>query len=240
MIKKTRRFAVALLSAMLVASLGTLVAVGGSAFAATSGDATSTFTASVSGSGDLVSVALPTTTTLLLSKTPGASTSLSTLNGAGTSTTASADNLITLDDATGTTAGWTATIQSTALTEVAPSGGFASGTSAIVLPTGTLNVGEPTSVMADSGQSSSDTPPTISTLSGGLAAIDGGSAVTIASAAAGGGAGTWGLQWGTADPVLEFIVSNNADVVDTVNYPSAPTPYSATVTVTMTENAQTA
>ncbi len=94
--------------------------------------------------------------------------------------------------------------------------------------------------MADSGQSSSDTPPTISTLTGGLAAIDGATPVAIASAASGGGGGTWGLQWAATTPVFEFIVSNNANVVDTINYPSAATPYSATVTVTMTENVQTA
>lgn len=218
-----------------VSVLGMLALSAGPAFAATNATSTTPVSASISGSGDSISVAFPTTFNLALSAAQGARSSWIGIDGLGTSATNTADNLITLDDATGTDAGWTASIQSTALTEVEPSG-FSGTWTPLVMPSGSLEVGQVAGVMADSGQTSSDPAPTISTLSGGFAAIDGSKPVTIASAASGGGAGTWGLQWAKSEPMLMAVASNNAQYVDTKNYPSAPTPYSATITVTMVEN----
>lgn len=212
-----------------VSALGILALSATPAFAATSTDTVST---AVVGAGDTVTAAFPAAQTVKLGG--GAPTIDASIFGLGQSATTAADNLITLDDATGTAAGWSTTIQATPLTEVTPSGGFASGTSAIVLPYGTVNFVAPSSIVGLQSQASADTPvidaPATPT------AIDNGNTLQWASAVKGTGTGMWGSQWATTTPVLEFMVSPISKVADSTNYPGAPTPYSTTITVTMVEN----
>lgn len=218
-----------LVGAVFAIALGLLPA---SAFA-TSTTSTTPVTAGVTNAGgDNITLGIPTDFgNTPLSASANAAVSTDTIGGAGTS---ASDALLTLDDATGTDAGWTSTVQATALTEVAPSGGMASGTTALVLPAGSLEMGAPTSILPTSSQPSGATVPTLNLTA--LTAIDGSSPVTLATAASGTGAGSWGLVWSTSATVLQLNLSNNSKIVDLTNYPSAATPYSSTVTVTMTEN----
>lgn len=218
------RAASAALVAMAVLALGALPAAA----------ASTSVQASVAGGGDTVTFDnLPSTvfSSVTLSATFGAQETSAAIPGSGNNAT---DYMIGLDDATGTDPGWVASVQATPLTEVTPSSGFASGTSAITLPEGSLEMGAPAGIYAESGQASTATVPTIDL--GATTAIDGSAPVDLASASAGTGAGSWGVSWANTADFLVANMSNNARVVDSTNYPSSPTPYASTITVTLTEN----
>lgn len=138
-------------------------------------------------------------------------------------------------DDTGTLAGWSLTIQGSPLTEVAPSAGFATGTSAIVLPVGTMQLSALSGFTPMSSQSAS-LDPTISSFST-PAALDSGTPITLATASSGTGSGTWGLYYSSTSIPFSEVFNLNSKIVDQTNYPGATTatPYSSTITVTLTQ-----
>jgi len=212
--------------------LGSL-ALGGSAFAATA--QTTETTLAVTGGGDTVSIlGLPTDLGGSVTPADGYKDQYYMPDGLGTSS--SADDIFQIDDATGTGDGWTLSIQATPLTEMPPSAaGFASGTSAIVLPDWALQIDEPTAIVGESSQPSAE-DPSITSLSNGYANFADSIPVTLATAAAGTGQGTWGVRYGSSDTMFQFNVPNNRKTVDLINFPTQATPYSSTITLTMVEN----
>ena len=215
-------------------ALGAGVMLPGSALATTTSSGTTSSTASVTGGGDSVVFVggIPTGFgTTSISNTYGVTSTPQTIGGWGTG---AANQMLGVDDATGTNAGWVATIQASPLTEVAPSGGFATGTSALTMPAGSLEMGAIAGIYPESGQSSTATVPTIDLTT--QTPIDGSTPVDLATAPSGSGAGSWGMSWGSGSNFLAINIPNNQQVVDTTNYPSAATPYSSTLTLTMTEN----
>lgn len=212
-----------------------LLSMGGMAVAATN-SVQQVSSLAVSGSGDTVSIlGLPTLRGGAVSPVAGYDYEYYSWNGLGTAT--SADDIIRIDDATGTGNGWTLTIQATPLTELEPtSAGFATGTSAIVLPSWALQIDQVTAIVGESSQPSSE-DPVIASMSNGYANIANSIPVSLASATSGTGQGTWGLRWGTTDELWQFNIPNNRKTVDLINFPTQATPYASTITVTMTEHA---
>lgn len=133
----------------------------------------------------------------------------------------------TVTDATGTGNGWHVTLAGSQFTEVAPSTGFASGTSALTLPSGSMALSGTRSVTAGSGATA------VSATGGPLienptSLVDGQAAFTLVDAKAGYGQGTYSIVEPTGG--LTLTVNPSTAKVDTTNYPSAATPYSSTLT----------
>lgn len=131
---------------------------------------------------------------------------------------------ITILDDSGTQDGWRLQVTSTPLTEVVPAGGFESGDSPIVLPSGLISFANaPTIVNGDVG-----TTGITSDYTGQPIDV---STVTLASADEYAGAGMTtvsvdGFQFNDDD--LSFLASS--EVTDSKYYPDQPTPYSTTIT----------
>ncbi|WP_158176897.1 WxL domain-containing protein [Heyndrickxia camelliae] len=185
---------------------------GGHAFAATTG--TTIVSGSISG-GDLDLVA-------------PASASFSAVNLNGSVQTANANpGTLSITDATGTGEGYRVTVQATQLTEKAPSGGFATGTTANVLPKGLLTLTSAGgSISANSG-----TTATAPKFNGTSWIIDNGSATTIVTANKGEGLGKFDVSFPTNG--LSLNLNPNTVMVDKTNYPTGATPYQTTITYTI-------
>ncbi len=194
-------------------------------------------------------------------------------------------NPLFVQDATGSGAGWHVTMQATPMTEVAPSGGFASGTSALTLPTGSVQLStftpfhgqtstptyyvEAPSASNNTSVSGADLmdvgqyglgfnnnptqyppapfnevmyDPTSSPIqqdsNGNLAPyvmdltnapLDDNTPMTVIEADAGTGMGSYAFQ-GLLH--LDLVIPASA-YIDPINYPSSPTPYSTTMTVSI-------
>lgn len=133
----------------------------------------------------------------------------------------------TVDDATGTGNGWHVTLAGTQFTEVAPSTGFASGTTALTLPSGSMALSGARSVTASSGATvvSATYGPLIENPT---SLVDGQASFTLVDTQAGYGEGTYTINEPTGG--LTLTVNPSTAKVDTTNYPGVATPYSSTLT----------
>lgn len=133
-------------------------------------------------------------------------------------------------DSSGTGDGWNVQVQASQFTEVAPSSGFATGTSAFTLPQGSLSLTGSRVITAASGST-----PVSSTGGPNLAVknptIDLSSPVVFIEAQSGDGMGTYTVQ----EPLsgLSLVLNPSTTKVDAINYPSQPTPYSTVITFTV-------
>jgi hypothetical protein len=205
---KRKVIAIAAGSAALLSLLATQAAYAGTS-------STVNTTSNVNGSP--LSITAPTVTTAFADVT---------LNGAPQSTDATLSTWSVVDP-TGTGNGWHVQLSASQLTEVAPGGGFASGTSALTLPTGSLALAGTRTVSAGTGSTAVDATngPLIENPT---AVIDGGSAVTIVDTQAGYGMGTYTINEPT-NGLVESL-SPSTTKVDTTNYSGEATPYSSTLT----------
>ena len=142
------------------------------------------------------------------------------------------DPVVQVNDATGTGDGWTLSVQGSVV-EKTPSAGFASGTSAIEWPAGSLMLGVPT-VAPNEGQTSGT--PTISITN--PTSIIGSSPLNVSTAATNDGAGEWTFTWPSTDTseansMYTFVLPPKS--VDTTNYPGTSTPYNVSVVWTVTQ-----
>lgn len=148
------------------------------------------------------------------------------LNGNVTTLSATLSNW-TITDATGTGDGWDVQLQASQLTEVPPTNGYASGTSADTLPLGSLSLSGSRSVVAGVGSKpvSSTNGPNIESIN---TPIDVVSPVKLIKADLGYGLGTYTIK--EPSDSLTLTLNPATTRVDSVNYPSQPTPYQTTLT----------
>lgn len=130
-------------------------------------------------------------------------------------------------DATGTGDGWNVQVQASQFTEIAPSSGFATGSFALTLPSGSLSLTGSRSVIAGSGS----TP--VSTTGGPNFAVnslivDQSSPEVLLTASSGYGLGTYTVQEPTNG--LALTINPSTTKVDETNYPNQPTPYQSVIT----------
>lgn len=133
----------------------------------------------------------------------------------------------TIIDATGSGNGWNVQVQASQFTELAPSSGFASGTSALTLPQGSLSLTGSRTIVANSGSSPVDATggPLFTNTN---PAIDVTSPVNFIQASAGYGLGGYQVQEPTNGLMLTLNPSSTK--VDSTNYPGQPTPYQSVIT----------
>lgn len=136
-----------------------------------------------------------------------------TLNGDWGVSTGSLDHIL-VSDARGTGDGWNLTVSSTRFQEI---GGLG-----LTLPSGSLIMYAPGGVTP--GLEITSPPPTLAT---GYMAIDA-SSFKIASAAPNQGLGSYDVLFGAN--TLEINIPPSVKVIDLFNYPTSATPYSATLT----------
>ncbi|MCA1064835.1 WxL domain-containing protein (plasmid) [Rossellomorea sp. AcN35-11] len=192
-----------------------LMCVFGMSFGSTQAFASTTTDASVSGSGMGFS-SLPATTSL-------SPLSISQ-DGSWMSSYSSDPMSLTFYDSRGTGDGFTVSVQSSQLTEVAPAGGFAVGTTPLQMPKGSLILYAPSSIIAEGSTNAAATP----TITGvGYAAIDS-TEYTLATADPGKGMGSFTMNF--AAGAIELGLSPSEILVDDVNYSGVPTPYEAVLT----------
>jgi hypothetical protein len=158
------------------------------------------------------------------------------LNGDQQSSQASLGTIVAYD-ATGAGSGWNITVQASPFTEVTPSGGYKSGTSAKSFPVGSLTLQAPTGFAAYSisGHGKPTTSPLPEAISGSPWAIDslnGSTAVKIVTARTSRGMG--GYQMSFPDNCLTVNLDPATTYVDDANYSGGTTPYSTTITWTIT------
>lgn len=157
------------------------------------------------------------------------------LNGDQQSSQASLGSIVAFD-ATGSGAGWNITVQASPITEVTPTGGYKTGTTAKTLPAGSLTLQAPTSFAAYSvsGNGKPTTSPLPEAVSGSPWAIDstnGSSAVKIVTARSARGMGGYLVSF--PDNCLAINIDPATTFVDDVNYSDGTTPYSTTLTWTI-------
>lgn len=131
---------------------------------------------------------------------------------------------VNITDATGTGNGWQLFLQATPFTEVAPVGGFASGTSAKAFTNELYNI-QPSSIVAINGSSLTGV-----SVSGTRQSILNTNSM-LASASKGNGLGQYQVQFNNSS--LQLQIFNNKPYIDTKNYPSGTTPYQSTLTWTI-------
>lgn len=148
-----------------------------------------------------------------------------TLDGTSKTTTANPGKLVVSDN-TGSGEGYKVSVQATPMREVAPSGGFVAGTTAKTLPVGSLSLSNSGATITPKG-TTSPSP----TWLGSNFVIDNG-AVNILSAAVGQGMGIYDVQFGSS--ALSLVLNPSTTFTDPKNYPSGATPYSTTITYTIT------
>lgn len=179
-----------------------------------------------------VKASVPLVGGILSLTSPSVTTSFpaSQLNGQVQTLNASLSSMSVVD-ATGTFNGWNVTAQASQLTEQAPSSGFTTGTTALTLPSNSLVLNTSGgSITADSGSkpvSVSNGP--IFESSG--QPIDSSSSVALLEAKQSYGAGTYKVTFPTN--ALQLTLNPATTEVDTINYPSSPTPYTSTITFTI-------
>lgn len=132
-------------------------------------------------------------------------------------------------DATGTGDGWTVTLSGNQFTELAPSSGFASGTSALTLPDGSLSLSAGGGIIASSGASAVD--PNGGPLFQNLPGLVDGTSFTLLNANQGYGLGNYSVSF--PSNVLSLTIDPATTKVDSINYPSSPTPYQEIMTWTL-------
>lgn len=133
-------------------------------------------------------------------------------------------------DATGTGDGWNVTLGASQFTEITPSTGFASGTVAKTLPSGSLGLSGVRSVTAASNALPVD-PTGGPLIKNAGSVIDTGSPVQVIQTDQNYGMGSYTVNEPT-NGLLLTLDPGTTDV-DPVNYPSQPTPYSSTLTYTV-------
>lgn len=129
-------------------------------------------------------------------------------------------------DATGTGDGWHVDLQASQLTEAAPSGGWASGTSAKIIPLGSLALSGTRSVTAGSGSTAVNGTggPLLQNQS---APIDVSTPVQILDTQANYGMGTYTITEPSGG--LTLTLQPATSYTDPKNYPSSATPYTTTL-----------
>lgn len=148
------------------------------------------------------------------------------LDGQPKTVTTNFADAFSVTDARGTAAGWRLDVSASQFEVVEPSGGFASGTTANVLPVGTLSL-SPLESIDRVGTGIGALPTSVlSTQS----IIDDGT-VSIATADVGEGMGEFVLTFGSE--ALSVVIDPATAKIDKVNYPDSNTPYEATVTWTL-------
>lgn len=157
------------------------------------------------------------------------------LNGDQQSSQASLGDIIAYD-ATGAGSGWNITVQAAPFTEVTPSGGYKSGTDAMILPAGSLTLQAPDRFLAYSisGKGKPTTSPLPTTAAGSPWAIDstnGSNALKIITAEPARGMGGYLISF--PDNCLALTLNPATTFVDTINYSGQATPYSTTITWTI-------
>lgn len=158
------------------------------------------------------------------------------LNGDQQSAQASLGNIIAYD-ATGAGSGWNITVQAAPFTEVTPTGGYRAGTSAKTLPVGSLTLQAPNSFAAYSvsGNGKPTTSPLPTAVAGSPWAIDslnGSSAFKVVTADTSKGMGGYLISFPAN--CLSLNLNPATTFVDGTNYAGQPTPYSTTITWTIT------
>lgn len=135
------------------------------------------------------------------------------------------DTVFNIKDLRGTQEGWRLDVSATQFKVVEPSGGFKAGTSAHILPVGTLTL-SPLESISRVGTGNGNLP--VNRLNSNTVIDDG--IVTVASANKGDGAGEFNLKF--PENALTLIINPATAKVDKINYPNG-TPYEATVTWTL-------
>lgn len=134
----------------------------------------------------------------------------------------------TVNDARGTLEGWGLTISMTPLTEVAPAGGFAAGTTALTIPNEYLSIKAP--VVTNTTFEGAELEAGITTSGLDYANLTD-SALQLVKAEAGAGAGQHSLDFGTK--AFKLRLDPTVEMIDNVNYKGTFTPYESTVTWTL-------
>lgn len=163
---------------------------------------------------------------------PSVSTPFSSLRLSGvTQTTNASLSPLIVSDSTGIFNGWNVTTQASQFTEQTPSTGFSTGTSALTLPKNSLVLDTSGgSITAGSGSKPvSNTGGPIFKSTG--LSIDTLLPVTILEANSNYGSGTYTVTFPTN--ALQLTLNPSTTKVDSVNYPSEPTPYTSTITFTV-------
>lgn len=133
------------------------------------------------------------------------------------------DDIFKVTDSRGTSEGWRLDLTSTQFKEIEPVGGFKVGTSANILPVGSMSISPFTNVSRLGGNLG--TMPTNTLTANSI--IDNG-AITISTAVVGTGSGEFDFTYGAS--ALSLVVDPSTAKVDKANYPSGDTPYEATLT----------
>lgn len=136
------------------------------------------------------------------------------------------DNTFNVIDSRGTDEGWRLDVTASQFTETTPAGGFQSGTSATILPVGSLSL-SPLSNITRVGPGAGTLP--IGKLAVNTIIDDG--TVTVAGANLGEGSGEFDLTFGTNS--LSLAVDPATAKIDKINYPGVDTPYASTLTWTL-------
>ncbi|QQE79522.1 hypothetical protein [Alicyclobacillus sp. SO9] len=152
-----------------------------------------------------------------------------TLNGQPQQVTATL-GAWTVVDATGSGNGWKVDLTASQLTEVQPSSGWASGTSAKKLPLGSLSLSGQRSIVAGTG-STPVSPTNGPVLQNQSAAIDTGTPVTLIDTQPNYGMGMYTIQEPKAG--LTLSLSPKTAYTDPKNYPSSPTVYATNLQYTV-------
>lgn len=145
------------------------------------------------------------------------------LDGTSKVVTTSFTDSFKVTDARGTGEGWRLDVSSTQFEVVEPDGGFAEGTTANILPVGTLSL-SPLETIEQVGIGESILPTSMLSAA---SIIDDGS-VSVAKADIGEGMGEFDLTFG--QDALSVALDPSTAKIDKVNYPDSSTPYEATVT----------
>lgn len=139
-----------------------------------------------------------------------------TLTGNSLSNTTHHTSNLVVEDLTNSGNGWNVTVQATQFTEVGGAG--------LRIPLNSLTLSNVATISPINGTVS----PSPTTKAGSPWTIDGGSPVSILSAAVGNGKGTYSVAF--SNPALRLNLNPATTYVDKVNFPSSPTPYQSTLT----------
>lgn len=133
------------------------------------------------------------------------------------------ENPFNLKDFRGTQEGWKVSVSAEPFKVAEPNGGFAEGTEAHELPSGTLSL-KPIANLEEVGDESGELPKINLTEN---TVIDNGS-VEVLSAKAGTGSGEYSFEF--EENPLELTINPKTIKVDAVNYPNGVTPYESVIT----------
>lgn len=149
-----------------------------------------------------------------------------TLNGEVQTTNAD-PGVLTFTDASGTGEGYRVTATATQFKTIAPSAGFASGTSAKTLPKGSLLLKNDNAKITTIGGSTSKAPD----WNGSSWVLDAGSEITVLKASIDNGMGKYEIDFDTKN--YELTLNPSTTYIDKVNYATQATPYQSDITYTI-------